>query len=183
MTKAEQIREALKALLGDGNKFESAAVLNGVVISVKEKTADVEVDGLVYHDVQLQAIADGSGKSFLFFPKQNTKCLIANIEHGERYYMLASDEVEKIVADIQGGKMELNTDGFQYDKGNATFSVKGGKITIKSGSNSLGDLIDALLDALTKLTVTSSAPASPTSIPLNVTDFIDLKIKFKTLLN
>ena len=182
MTKAEQIREALKALLGDGNSFESAAVLNGIVLTVKEKSADVEVDGLVYYDVQLQAIADGSGKSFLCYPKQNTKCLIANIEHGERYYMLASDEVEKIVADIQGGKMVLDSDGFQYEKGNATFSVNNGKVTIKSGSNSLGDLIDELLTAILSLTVTTTTPTNPTSTPINFADFATLKIKFKSLL-
>lgn len=182
MTKAEQIREAIKLLASvGGESFANSAILQGTVISVSnDVTADVEVDGLTYHDVQLQAIKNGSGKSLVLVPANKTKCLIGSIENGDRFYMLTCDQVEKVIGKIQGADLLIDKNGFSYEKGTTKFVVEGGSVEIKRGANSLGSLIDELISAVLKLTV--GTPAGPSTVPSNAPEFAIIQTKFKTLL-
>lgn len=182
MTKAEQIREAIKLLASaNSGDFANSAILQGTVLSVSDDvTADVEVDGLTYHDVQLQAVQNGSGKSLVLVPSSKTKCLIGSIENGDRFYMLACDEIEKVIAKIQGADLLIDNNGLSYQKNTTKFVVEGDSVEIKVGANSLGSLIDELISAILKITVNAAGVATTT--PTNSPEFVILKTKFKTLL-
>lgn len=181
MTKQERIQAAMKALAQPKSHYDSAALLLGIVRSVKGMdTAEVEVDGLLYHDVQIQAIASGSGKSIVTVPAVGSKCLIASIEHGAGYVLLCCDEIDKIEGEVQGGKLKIDNTGVSYEKQSMQVSLATDGIDLKIGTNSLGGLIDELISAIAKLTVTTSAGVS--TVPVNLAEFISLQTKFKLLL-
>jgi hypothetical protein len=98
MTKAEQIRERMKQMHNKGH-YDTSAIIAGVVSAVNGIVSiDVDVDGVIYNDVQLQAIGDGSGVSLIIVPQKGSAVLIGNVEHGTNYVLISADKADKIIA-------------------------------------------------------------------------------------
>lgn len=97
MDKPAQIREAFKALTEKGH-YNSSAFINGTCSTINGiDTIDVDVDGITYHDVQLQAITEGAGKSLVIIPAKGSNVIIGNVEHGTGYVLINADKVDRIL--------------------------------------------------------------------------------------
>lgn len=97
MDKVAKIKEAFKGLNEKGH-YASSAFITGTCKSIDGiASIDVDVDGITYHDVQLQAIADGSGKSIIIVPAKDSNVLIGNIEHSTGYVLIKADKADRIL--------------------------------------------------------------------------------------
>jgi hypothetical protein len=126
--KFAKIIDGLKNLNAKGH-YNSSAIIHGTVDKVNGiDTINVEVEGVMYNKVQLQAIIDGSGNSIIMIPSKSSKVLIGNIENGTNYVLLKADKVDRILMkqvdgmaiDIIKGVVKLNGDG------------KGGLVTVQA---------------------------------------------------
>lgn len=97
MDKPAQIREAIKALT-DKPHYNSSALINGTCSAINGiDTIDVDVDDITYHDVQLQAITEGAGKSLIIIPSKGSKVIIGNVENGTGYVLINADKPDRII--------------------------------------------------------------------------------------
>jgi hypothetical protein len=178
--KDAQIIQGLKNLHHQGHN-DSSAILYGKVSAVNGiDTIDVDVDGVLYNDVQLQAIAKGDGKSLVIVPAKGSMVLIGNVENGTGYYMISANKVDKIVGSIGKTDVLIDTKGFKVVNGSCTLQQENNGFSIKVGAVSLGSALDDLCSAITKMTVTTGV--GPSGPPINVADFTTVQTKLKTLL-
>lgn len=104
MGKSEQIINKLKALT-EKPHYDTSALIVGMCKAVNgEQSIDVEVDEITYHDVQLQAIQQGSSNSILLVPSKGSMVLIGNIENSSGYVLLHADQVDRIMLKQKDGK-------------------------------------------------------------------------------
>lgn len=143
MDKALKIKEALKAMHDKGH-YNGSAIISGQVSAVNGiDTIDVDVDGLTYYQVQLQAILDGTGSSLIVVPKKGTLVLIGNIEQSTGYVLLKADVADRVLIkqadgmyiDVIKNVVKLNGDS------------KGGLVQIKELQDNL-DALKAFVDAM-----------------------------------
>ena len=66
------------------------------------------------------------------------------------------------------------------DKPSITLTDNG--ISIQKGGSSLKSTLEKLIDAISRLTVTCAAPGSPSSVPVNITEFQSIKQELKQYL-
>jgi hypothetical protein len=167
MTKAEQIKNKLKGLHEKGH-YNTSAVIIGTVNAINGiDTIDVDVDGVIYNDVQLQAIVEGNGTSIIIVPTKGSSVLIGNIENGTNYVLLHANKVDRILLkqvdgmfiDIVKGVVKLNGDD------------KGGLVQIqelKDNLDALKSFVEAMNNALpsafTAVGISSAANGTTASI-------------------
>jgi hypothetical protein len=97
MDKQALIREALKAM-HDKPHYNASALMYGICTNINGiDTIDVDVDGITYHDVQLQAIKEGSGKSLVIVPAKGSSVLIGNVEQCTGFVLMQADKAERIL--------------------------------------------------------------------------------------
>jgi hypothetical protein len=178
--KDAQIIQGFKNLSHQGHN-DSSAILYGKVTAVTGiDTIDVDVDEVVYHAVQLQAIKKGDGNSIVIVPAKGSTVLIANIENGTNYYMVSANKVDKIVGVIGGTEVLIDNKGFKVVNGSCTLQQENNGLSIKVGSVSLGSALDDLCSAITKMTVTTGV--GPSGPPINIAEFVAVQTKLKTVL-
>lgn len=110
----EKIAE-FKKLLSDKAKSKVPIQVEwGKVVKVdwNAKTADVEIDELIYYDVLL-----GLGNQYRK-PKLNTRCLIGSIENKEASYLIDAEEIEEVVTLTGDAELVQKKEGFSVKKGN-----------------------------------------------------------------
>lgn len=162
MATPEQIRAKLKEMA----KNDGPAVSNiAKVQSVDESKATcvlVDEDGQEIFDVRLRPVLTGK-KSFILVPKVDSYVLAVRVEDDDDWMVIASDEIEKVGYYVGDTIVEL-TD----------------KVHIAAGGENLATLIDELFEAIGKMVFTTNT--GPTIKLVNILEFEDLRIKFKTLL-
>lgn len=121
-------------------------------VDMNEDTISVEFDtGLILEDVRLRSVVNNKSK-FVLYPSVGSVVQIAAIEGGQDYVVIAVEEI---------------TD--------AAIEVSTGKIAIKKGTDTLGDLIGKVIDEVNKIVVMQGT--SP-----NVPSLTALKTKIKNIL-
>lgn len=165
-----QIREKL---MGCGNT--KRLFMTGKVKSVDGESCVVEVDGLELTDVKLRAVINGNKEQVTVTPKVGSYVQIADLSNGEMRdtAVIKVSEVESISIITGNTDINISDDGISVNAGD-------GKLKIMNGSQSLFDLIDSLITAITKLTVTTGT--GPSGTPINATDFINIQNNLKQLM-
>jgi len=139
------------------------------VISVDESKylAEVEpVNGMAnFIDVRIQAIQEGNNGVFIV-PEVNSIVMI-NVINNELAVIGQTSEVKELKY-INGIEIIANNKGL---------FVGSSSSDLKSDLEALISNVEALHDAISKLTVTCSAPGSPSTPPINVAEFVANKAK------
>ena len=132
---------------------------DGIITAIDETkfTATVKVGAVEFYAVPLRVLVS-SQASFIEIPKINTNCVIvfrdANMQ---RPYILEVHECSKILMKIGAASYSMNENGFSFVK----------------NSSGLKKTLSDLLDAITKMTVTTAT--GPSGTPINAVDFTNIK--------
>jgi hypothetical protein len=181
--KHARIRAAIIALTNTKQRHETDALIEAVVKKVNgTDSVDCEAEGITYHEVLLHPTLSAKQKGVTLIPKKDSNVLIANIEEGTNYVVILVDEVDKIIGNIAGSEFLIDKNGFTNKIGNCELKQTAKGFEISNNGQNLGSLLGDLCTALSVLTVTCATPASPSSTPVNLADFITISAKLKTLL-
>lgn len=157
-------------------KGQDKTVLSGTVSEVNEaeRTCTVKVENVEYEDVRLYGVVKGDLKGFCFIPKVKSQVLVARIGGSNELFVVMFTEIDKVILTI-GEKMQLTVEAENccIQAENTVIRATPAGMTFVRGSSGLKKTLENLIDAITKLTVTTGV--GPSGIPINAQDFIKVK--------
>lgn len=176
-----KIAEGFQELAKRANGLEYDTLVPAIVKKVSsDNECTCEIEDLEVHDVRLQTIKTGSNESIIVVPEVGSWVILGGIESTEEYLVLSVQRAEKVLANIQGGDHVIDADGFRWKKGTTEVSVESAGVSVKRGAVSLKSELDALIDAIMAITVTTAVGVS--SVPVNIASFASIKVKLGQLL-
>ncbi len=163
------INEIHDALSHYVKKRISITLLLAKVTSIDEAAQTCNVEELVgeheIFDVRLRA--SKATKGLLIVPEVGSQVLIGAIGQSDtEYCILSFTKVKKLSIDIDNVSYEIDNQGF----------------LIKKGGEDLKSILNDLIQQIQLLTVTCTAPSTPSSVPINAAAFTGLKARLNTLL-
>lgn len=157
-------------------KDQDKTILSGTVSSVNEsdRTCTVKVENVEYEDVRLYGIVKGDLKGFCFIPKIESQVLVGRVGGSNELFVEMFTEVDKVLLTI-GDKMQLTVEAENccIQAENTVIRATPAGMTFVRGGSGLKKTLESLIDAITKLTVTTGV--GPSGTPINVADFIKVK--------
>lgn len=157
-------------------KDQDKTILSGTVSAVNEsdRTCTVKVENVEYEDVRLYGIVKGDLKGFCFIPKRESQVLVGRVGGSNELFVAMFTEVDKALLTI-GEKMQLTVDAENccIQAENTVIRATPAGMTFVRGGSGLKKTLENLIDAITKLTVTTGV--GPSGTPINVADFIKVK--------
>ena len=148
-------------------KKRGVSTFPATVVSVDKANGTCVVsDGeLEYTGVSLSAKIEENGQRFYLFPKVNSWVLVSPVEEDlHRLYVEFFSDIEDFDLQIEGTRMQIDTDGFLLKKENETLKA----------------LMVDLLTAIEAMRFTTRS--GPTIKLLNKQQFTDIKNRFKEFL-
>lgn len=160
----------------------------------KKRICVVTVGELEYVDVLLYSTVKADLKGIHCIPKVGSQVVVSRLQGTDNLFVSQYSEVDKIIITI-GDKVtaEMDSERLSYinDKCSVTatdkeIELKQNETTVKvtdkgltlvKGSFGLLKTLDALCDAITKLTVSTAVGAS--TPPINLADFTKIKTELK----
>lgn len=148
---------------------QSIAVFPAIVKAVDETylTCDVEdFDGHQLYDIRLRAAIDGDKHGVVAIPVIESSVLVGNIGNSPgEFFVVSFSKVTKFTAWVDTSRFEIDTNG----------------LLLKRGEQTLKLILNAIIEQIKLITVTSAAPGSPTSIPINAAAFDAIKNTIATV--
>lgn len=167
-------------------------VFYGEVSAVNEgsRTCTVVMEDIPYENVLLYAVENTELKGQVLIPRIGSTVLVERIAN-DRYFVAMFSEVAKVLLTIgentivevseecvriqSGEKTTVTADAekclLQVGESVVKATEKG--LTFIKGGAGLKKTLEELIDAITKLTVTTGV--GPSGVPINVADFIKIK--------
>ena len=162
-------------------------VFPAIVESVDEDACTCHVtdtvQGLLVYDVRLRAVVDNSDLGLVCFPERGSSVLVGRIGNSDSsLVVLAASDLSKVTVKI-GASVEVTVDSSKIElkAGDATYNLQGSGHAIELGAETLKAILSDLITQLEVLTVTCSAPASPSSPPINLAAFTAIKTRLNGL--
>lgn len=146
-------------------------VLSAIVVSVDESAFTMEVRPSLYEDADVETITvtlnaiSNNGNGYILYPSINSHVVIGSVDGPGEYTLIRASDITKAVVKI--GDQVLTMDGNKYG--------------FVKGSESMKKLLDDLIIAIKAITVTTST--GPSGIPINATDFNNIKTRVDNFLN
>ena len=184
----EEIRRMFERRLQEA----AETVFYGEVSAVDEeaRTCTVVMEDIPYENVLLYAVENTELKGPVLIPRIGSTVLVERIAN-DRYFVAMFSEVAKVLLTIgenttvevseecvriqSGEKTTVTTDAekclLQVGESVVKATEKG--LTFVKGGAGLKKTLEELIDAITKLTVTTGV--GPSGVPVNVADFIKIK--------
>jgi hypothetical protein len=162
MTKAEQIREALKQHI-KAHTGMTTVLATVVSVDEDEMTCELDDDGLAIYDVRLKPVLR-TDESVVMFPAVDSFVLIGRIEDDEEWMLLACEKVDKYRITVDDCVIEMTSEG----------------IKISKAGESLKNILNDLIDAIKALTVPTNTGASGT--PINAAQFTAIENRVNNFL-
>lgn len=159
--RGQQLYTALKKL-----QERQVDVFPAIVKSINGATIDVEVDGLLYEGVQLQAIESEVIKGILITPSIDSVVIIQRIMNSNDFSVIMYSNVKELIHETGNAKVLINDDGVGIYAG---------------GENLLDILIDFADACTTERHLTKSGPTINISAESKLR-FEEIKNRLKTLL-
>lgn len=191
----EQIRDELHKF---SSKRGPAAIIPAVVKSINEDESTISVvfsDEVMIDDVRLRSVVK-TGNKIVWLPKLESVVLVGCIENSDEYVCLAMEEVDKVLYVVDNTKVETSANGHLIQvnntrvettdgscllqKNNTKIEVSDNGILVEKNNETLKTIIDDLLNAIMQLTVNTNV--GPSSIPINMVDFQNIKTRVDQLL-
>lgn len=167
-------------------------VFYGEVSAVNEgsRTCTVVMEDIPYENVLLYAVENTELKGQVLIPRIGSTVLVERIAN-DRYFVAMFSEVAKVLLTIgentivevseecvriqAGEKTTVMADAEKYllQVGESVVKATEKGLTFVKGGAGLKKTLEELIDAITKLTVTTGV--GPSGVPINVADFIKIK--------
>lgn len=168
-----EIREALKRFVqGEQPEWLLLAKVTGVDTLTQTCTC-LDNAGNEYLDVRIQPlVGSATAAGFYLLPKRNSWVVIGSLQGKDEHAVLMVSELDRVEMKTGITHMILKNEG----------------LVVKNAAENLAtlmaDFLDAqsdLIDQIKLLTVTCSAPGSPSSPPINLAAFTTLDTALTTL--
>jgi hypothetical protein len=157
--------------------------VSGVVssINIEEMTCTVSIEGEAdLHGVKIQTM-EGGNKGVKLVPKLNSEVIVTYMSPATAYIAMAS-ELSEFGVEIDTCNVGIKDNQVSIKQGTAEIKVSNGKIQISSNGIDLGTTLSQLIDAISAITVTCTAPGSPSTPPINVAQIQAIKAQLSLLL-
>lgn len=135
------------------SKRGPAVLVQAKVLTVNEvdNTVEVELDGGgTIDDVQLRSIVK-TGNKVVCYPKPNSIVLMAAITNSDEHYVVAVEEVDKVVM-VKDDLTITITNEVNVVKNGLNFKV-GNKVKVEKGADSLKDALVKIIEAVQQIVV------------------------------
>lgn len=163
------LEELFQSLLADYFKAHAIATNKiGKAVNVQALTCDVEIDGeATMLEVRLQAVEENATSKMVIKPKEGSLVIVGVLENikGEGFIVKCS-EIEEVLINIETVEFKITAAG----------------VSIKKGANSLKQALLDLANATQAITVTCTAPGTPSSVPLNIAAIQAASTKIQNIL-
>ena len=167
-------------------------VFYGEVSEVNEgsRTCTVMMEGIPYENVLLYAVENTELKGQVLIPRIGSTVLVERIAN-DRYFVVMFSEIDKVLLTIgENTIVEVSEECVRIQAGEKTTVTADAEkcllrvgesvvkttekgLTFVKGGAGLKKTLEELIDAITKLTVTTGV--GPSGVPVNVADFIKIK--------
>ena len=167
----DDIRRMFERRLQDATE----TVFYGEISDVDEgvRTCTVVMEGIPYENVLLHAVENAELKGPVLIPKIGSTVLVERIAN-DRYFVAMFSEVEKVLLTIgEKTAVAVDTENCLLRVGNSMVKATEKGLTFVKGDAGLKKTLEELIDAITKLTVTTGI--GPSGVPINIADFIKIK--------
>lgn len=151
----DKIRKRIKdSMLELAEQTYLAAVTS---VDADQRICNVEIEEVEYEDVRLYSVANAELKGFVILPKVGSQVLVSRIGNSNEMFVSMFSVVDILELNIEGATLKIDAKGF----------------ALVREQNSLKKTLEAMIDAITKMTVTTQMGQSGT--PINVADFVKIK--------
>lgn len=184
--------EGLRRMFERRLQLAAETVFYGEVSEVDEaaRTCTVVMEGIPYENVLLYAVKNAELKGLVVIPKTGSRVLVQQLAN-DRYFVAMFSEVEKVLLTIgENTEVEVSEECVRIQAGEKTTVtadaekclLQAGESTVKAtekgltfvkGGAGLKKTLEALIDAITKLTVPTGV--GPSGVPINAADFMKIK--------
>lgn len=146
-------------------------------------TCDVQdLQGVMMYDVRLRASADDETIGMVCYPARGSWVLVGRIGNAESsLVVLATTELQKVTIEVGGSLVTVDGATIELKQDSAVYNIQSSGHAIEQGAESLKSILSDLISQLELLTVTCSAPGSPSSPPINVAALTAVKARLNTL--
>lgn len=104
--RGQQLYTALKKL-----NVQQTNVYPGIVKKISGVTVDVEIDGLIYEGVQLQANEAEGTKGILVKPSIDSVVLVQRIMNSNDFCVILYSKIDELIQETSKAKVVINDDG------------------------------------------------------------------------
>lgn len=113
-----KIAEEIKRKLKDMTEKESVNMI-ATVKSVDEDNSvcEVEMDGLIYTEVQLKSIMKSSSKGIKVLPAVDSIVIVTRIGASNELFVSMYSEIDKLIFEIDDMSLAMTKDGFVFNGG------------------------------------------------------------------
>ena len=168
MATPEQIKEKLREIIG----LNPNLPIPCTVVSIEGESCTVRLpgnSGLEVDSVRLMATNHGQSNYFKITPSLNSKVLVESLTGKvDNLAVIKVDQVEKI--EFKQNALEVVADGGD------------GKVSIKSGQESLHKIWTDMLQMVRELTVSTPAGPSGTPLPPTILTLSELELRINQVL-
>ena len=132
------------------------------------------------YDVKLQSVENGT-QGILIIPKLKSVVTIDFMDMAAAHITATSD-IDSYKISIGNNQLLIDKDNVQIKSNLSEISLSQDKIKIQRNDIDLGTVLSQLLDAMSILTVTCTAPGTPSTPPVNVLQFQQIKAQLSMIL-
>jgi hypothetical protein len=178
---ATKIKAGIQALAHKPHELISGTVVPGSVdvtaytVSVQPSNDDAPIEGVMLGTITNDA------NGMLLVPKDGSHVVIGCVDGPGEWTLLRAGVIDKALITIGSIKYEMDDTQVCISNGNTVFSVGTNALKIRTAGESLFQLLNDLLSAISILTVTTST--GPSSVPINAATFTTLQSRLNNLLS
>jgi hypothetical protein len=168
----DELRRIIERRLNEAGAVSFYAVVESV--DEQHRTCSVSSEGVTYEQVLLYAVEKAALKGFCLIPTVKSTVVVARVAGGSHLYVELFSEVSKVLLTV-ADKVAASVDekGCLATVGKSTLKMTEQGFTLSRDGAGLKKTLEALLEALTKLTVTTGV--GPSGVPINAADFVKIK--------
>lgn len=168
----DEVRRIVGRRLNEAGSVSFYAVVESV--DEAARTCTVSAEGVTYEKVLLYAVEKAALKGFCLIPTVKSTVVVARVAAGSHLYVELFSEVSKVLLTVTD-KVAVSVDekGCLTTCGKSTLKLTEEGFTLSRDGAGLKKTLDSLLDALSKLTVTTGV--GPSGVPINAADFAKIK--------
>ena len=127
----------------------------------------------------------GSSNGVMLIPKDNSNVIIGTIDGQGTWALLKANELEKAIVTIGNVQYEMDDTQVNIKNGSVVLNLGTTVFKMNTGGESLFGILNDLLNGLALLQVDTVVAGSPvtSSVPNNVTTFVNLQTRLGNLLS
>lgn len=176
-----KIKAGIQALAYKPNELISGTVVPGSInagagtVSVQPSNDDAPIEGVMLGTITNQT------NGLLLFPEDGSHVVIGCVDGPGEWALISAGAINKAVISIGNIRYEMDNTQVRLINGNTVFSIGTNLLKISTATESLFQLLNDLLTAISILTVTTST--GPSSVPINAATFTTLQSRLNNLLS